>query len=155
MLCESSSAALAPKAVHECRWRRKRSGAIKTCTEIAGEPKKRPFPLTNTDQCEEHDLPQGKNGTSVSSTPKACDSLFHHPRRRRVTYSVCGRTLGVLGHRSAAPAVSRVICPAGKTAFVQRQERYRAGVALGHFSRAKYGNFSRAPKPPFRQKPRF
>jgi len=35
--------------------------------------------------------------------------------------------------------------PGGKC-LAHRQKRTRLGVVLGHFCRAKYGNFSRAPK---------
>src|SRR5438552_3186620 len=45
---------------------------------------------------------------------------------------------------SCCGAGSPVICPAAN-GLAQRQKRTRPGVVLGHFCRAKYGNFSRVP----------
>jgi len=77
--------------------------------------KNRPFLLTKVDPLEEHDLPLGKEKSrAISSTPKACGLLFHHPRRGRVTCSARGmRWVSRSANRCAARAgVPPAICPA-------------------------------------------
>lgn len=67
-------------------------------------------------------------------------------RRRRVTCSAHAlRRLSRSASRSARRPSSPVTCPAAN-GIAQRQKPTRPSVVLGHSCRAKYGNFSRAPK---------
>ena len=68
-------------------------------------------------------LPTGK-GAALSSTPKACGLVFHHPRRRRVRCSV--RSSIPIQSSCCRPArVSERLavcsCPRAKTALGRRQ----------------------------------
>jgi hypothetical protein len=86
---------------------------------------------------------------AISSTPKAYGAILRHPRRSGVTRSAGRRKLRVL----AKPPVAGAYRPA-RTAFAVRREYALAlrqntthlTVVLGNFWRAKYGDFSRAPK---------
>jgi hypothetical protein len=84
-------------------------------------------------------LPAGKEWTAISSTPKACGLLFHHPPEARNPLS-CGATSALEAHTAPGPVFLKAgkhLLPCGKNRLAQWQEPVHLGVVLDHFWRAK------------------
>src|SRR5713101_1375482 len=83
-------------------------------------------------------------GPAISSTPKACGVISHHPRRRRVTPSCRNRKLGVVAKRSTAGSrhsQAHSFCPWARMPSFPAPTHHPTGGGDGSLLASKVGSF--------------